>query len=100
MVLRSVFEPPNLKGHIVRAEGQLSPAPSTWDRLALALSPVEFRPCRLPDLEIAQHRTRAGQPYLVLRNPTTNTYLRLEPREFELMGRMDGSRNLAALVLE
>lgn len=40
-----------------------------------------------------------GTPYLVLRNPAANSYLKLEPREFDLAQHMDGSRNLTALVL-
>jgi putative peptide zinc metalloprotease protein len=75
-------------------------APSVWDALARALSPVEFCPQIIPTLEVSHHTTRAGAAYLVLRNPTANTYLKLEPREYDLVLRMDGSCNLTALVLE
>ncbi|HEX7587936.1 MAG TPA: hypothetical protein VF478_06435, partial [Anaerolineae bacterium] len=65
-----------------------------------APNPVEQRPRVVPGIESAQFKTRAGIPYVVIRNPAMNTYLKLEPHEFELLALMDGTRNLPALVIE
>src|SRR5205823_12088227 len=67
--------------------------------LARALSPVEARPQVVAGIEAVQHQTRAGRPYVLIHNPAAHTYLRLDPREFDLLSEMDGTRTVKALVI-
>jgi hypothetical protein len=77
-----------------------SPQSSVWDELAKALSPIEERPQVVAGIEGAQQTTRAGTSYVVLHNPVANTYLKLEPREFDLVQKMDGTPTVKALVID
>ena len=77
-----------------------APQPSVWDALALALSPIEQRPRVVANLEAAHQHTRAGTAYVVIRNPAANSYLKLDPREYDLLPLMDGTRTVKALVVE
>ena len=82
------------------ADGALQVArPSVWDGLVRALSPVEARPVMVDTLEAAQHTT-GGVPYVMLRNTRAQTYLKLDPREYDLLALMDGTRSVKALVIE
>ncbi len=74
-------------------------APSVWDELKRALSPIEERPRIVSSLESRHFTTRGGEPYVMICNPRAFTYLRLDPREFDLLPLMDGSRTLKALVV-
>ena len=72
---------------------------TVWEAIGRALSPVEERP-RVPDgLESASYKTRSGAEYVVVHNPATRTYARLDPREFDLLALMDGSRSVKELVI-
>jgi putative peptide zinc metalloprotease protein len=74
-------------------------APSAWDMLGHSLSLSEERPQVVTGVESAHQTTRAGVPYVVIRNPAANTYLKLDPREFDLMRLMDGTRTIHELVI-
>ncbi len=82
------------------AEEAKTGAPSFWDALARALSPIEYRPKIVANLEAAHFTTRSGQPYVVVNSPAAGTYLKLDPDEFELLALMDGTRTVKALVVE
>jgi CRP-like cAMP-binding protein len=72
---------------------------TVWAAIGRSLSPVEERP-RAPDgLESATYRTRSGAEYVVVHNPATRTYARLDPREFDLLALMDGRRSVKELVI-
>lgn len=73
---------------------------SIWKELQRALLPIHARPRVVTTLEIAPQTTTSGKPYVVLRNTAQNTYLKLEPREYELVGLMDGTRTVQQLVVE
>lgn len=73
---------------------------SVWDRLGRALSPVEQRPRVAVEVEAAQFTTRSGTPYVVIHNPVDHTYLKLDPREYELLPLMDGTCTVKALLVE
>ncbi|MDL1895044.1 cyclic nucleotide-binding domain-containing protein [Anaerolineae bacterium CFX7] len=73
---------------------------SVWKQLQQAVAPIYARPRMVTTLEVAQQRTTHGKPYVVLRNTAQNTYLKLEPREYELVGLMDGTRTVQQLVVE
>lgn len=77
-----------------------SPQSSVWESLARALSPLEQRPCVVANIEATHQKTRAGTSYVVIRNPAANTYLKLDPHEYDLLPLMDGTRTVKALVVE
>jgi putative peptide zinc metalloprotease protein len=73
---------------------------TVWEALGRALSPVEDRPRVAPGLESAAYQTRGGAPYIVIHNPASQTYARLDPREFELLPLMNGQRSVKQLVID
>jgi putative peptide zinc metalloprotease protein len=76
------------------------PDAGVWKRLHYALAPIHARPRVVSTLEASHHLTTRAKPYVVLRNTAANTYLKLEPREYELVGLMDGTRSVQQLVVE
>ncbi|MBV9134267.1 MAG: cyclic nucleotide-binding domain-containing protein [Chloroflexi bacterium] len=72
---------------------------TVWQTLQRALSPVEDRPRVVTNVEAAAYTTRGGSQYVVVHNPTAHTYARLDPREFELLGLMDGRHSVKELVI-
>ncbi len=70
-----------------------------WEQLARAISPIEERPRVVDGIEAVCQTSRDGRAYMVVRSPVANTYLKLDPREFELLALMDGSRSVKALVV-
>src|SRR5688572_16931441 len=84
-----------------RAAEHETPPPtlSVWQALDRSLAPIEQRPRIVPGIEAVQHTTRTGAPYVVVRNPAANTYLKLDPSEYDLLPLMDGSRTIKALVI-
>lgn len=73
---------------------------SVWAVLQRALLPIHACPRVVTTLEVAAQTTTSGKSYFVLRNTAQNTYLKLEPREYELVGLMDGTRTVRQLVVE
>jgi CRP-like cAMP-binding protein len=53
----------------------------------------------VPHLESAAYQTRGGSAYVVVHNPRSQTYARLDPREFELLSLMDGRHSVKELVI-
>ncbi|MBI4493512.1 MAG: cyclic nucleotide-binding domain-containing protein [Chloroflexi bacterium] len=80
---------------------QQSPALAltVWEALKQALSPIEEQPRVVAGLEVSHQATRAGVPYVVVHNPAANTYLKLDPREFDLLPLMDGTHTVKELVV-
>jgi len=73
---------------------------SVWTVLQRALLPIHACPRVVTTLEVAPQKMNSGKPYFVLRNTAQNTYLKLEPREYELVALMDGTRTVQQLVVE
>lgn len=73
---------------------------SVWDRLDDAVSPSMFRPRLVDNVEAVAQTTRDGVEYVVVHSPAAGKYLKLDPREYEVMQRMDGTRTVHALVDE
>lgn len=73
---------------------------SIWKQLPRALSHIYARPRVVATVEVSPQTTTSGKPYFVLRNTAKNTYLKLEPREYELVGLMDGTLTVQQLVVE
>jgi putative peptide zinc metalloprotease protein len=82
----------------LEAPERTSPVP-VWGRLAQALAPTEERPQVVAGIEAAHHVTRSGRRYVVVHNPMAESYLRLDPREFDLLALMDGTRTVKSLVV-
>ncbi|HEY0581927.1 MAG TPA: cyclic nucleotide-binding domain-containing protein [Chloroflexota bacterium] len=72
---------------------------TVWAALGRALSPVEDRPRVAPALESVRFTTRTGTEYVVIHNPATRAYARLDPREFELLDLMNGQHSVKELVI-
>jgi CRP-like cAMP-binding protein len=76
-----------------------SSAPSAWEMLGRALSPIEDCPRLVASIETAYHVARDGSAYVIIHNTTAHTYLRLEPTELDILPLMDGTRSIKALVV-
>ena len=74
--------------------------PTVWDDLDHQVSPGAFRPRVVDGIESVGQTTRDGVDYVVVHNPAAGRYLKLDPREFEVMGRMDGTLTVNQLVDE
>ena len=73
---------------------------SVWESLDQAVDPSTFRPRLVDDIESVEQTTREGVHYVVVHSPTAGKYLKLDPREVEVMQRMDGTRTVRQLVDE
>lgn len=77
----------------------IAEAGSVWDALTVALNPAFERPRLRPGLVARRLTSARGKPYLILKNETTRTYLRVAPDEYFLIGLIDGERTLKDLVM-
>lgn len=86
----------------VRSEAEQNPASavSVWETFARALSPIEYRPKLVDRVEAVHQVTRTGSPYVVIRSPIAQSYLKLDPREYDLLALMDGTKTVKSLVVE
>ena len=75
-------------------------AGSVWDDIDQAVDPGTFRPRVVDGIESVAQTTRDGVDYVVVHNPGAGRYLKLDPREFEVMRRMDGTLTVHQLVDE
>ena len=69
-----------------------------WQRMVELVSLTAYCPQRSDDIIAARLQTRAG-PYYVLKQPTTQTYLRLSEQDYALWWQMDGTRSIKDLLL-
>lgn len=78
------------------------PSPGgVWSALGSALNPGAARPrIRMAVVEVAHHTARNGAPYAVLRNRVEGTYVKVGPRELDLLPLMDGTRTVSDLVVQ
>jgi putative peptide zinc metalloprotease protein len=72
---------------------------TVWEQLARAVSPVEDRPRVASGIESARFTARSGAEYVVVHNRAARAYVRLDPREFELLPLMDGEHTVKELVI-
>jgi len=70
-----------------------------WEDLERALAVIEERPRLAAGMESVEQTTRAGERYVVVHSTQGNSYLKLDPEEFELLPYMDGSRSIKDLVV-
>jgi CRP-like cAMP-binding protein len=73
---------------------------SVWDVLDDAVDPTGYRPRVVSGIEWVEQTTRDGVAYVVVHNPAAGKYLKLEPRDFELLQQMDGTRTVRELMDE
>ncbi|HET8568452.1 MAG TPA: cyclic nucleotide-binding domain-containing protein [Candidatus Limnocylindria bacterium] len=75
-----------------------------WETLRQRLDYASFVPRLVPDLVRSDLRTRAGEPYVVIKNPHgdkgAGTYLRLEAADAALLELMDGKRTMQEILVE
>jgi CRP-like cAMP-binding protein/Zn-dependent protease len=84
---------------VALAPSAASAAISVWDQLAERASPGDYRPTLRQDLTWARMKTRHGLPNIMLAD-RPHKYIRLNERDDEMAGLMDGSRRVADLVVE
>src|SRR3954469_19891763 len=72
---------------------------SVWAALERALGPDGQRPRLRGGLERRDFVTRRGEPYAIVKNPATDSYLRLGPSDSFLLDLMDGEHSVRDLVL-
>ena len=73
--------------------------PSVWQRLQERLDPLQLRPRLRSDVVIRALETRDHQPYYMAKSPRAGTYVRLSPRERDLLVLMDGEHTVKQIVL-
>jgi putative peptide zinc metalloprotease protein len=77
-----------------------APAPSgLWTWLATQVDPNNYRPARLPGIEVSRLGGREGLQYII-KNPTADTYLQLTVADWTLWRLMDGQHTVRDLVVE
>ena len=64
------------------------------------LDPLLFRPRLQPGVVMSRLESRRHGPHFMLKSPGSGAYLRLGPREHELLGLMDGQRTITEIAVE
>src|SRR5262245_25862925 len=64
------------------------------------LDPLQFRPRLRPDVVVGRLESRRHGPYYVIKSPHSGAYLRLGPREHELLALMDGRRTVTEITVD
>src|SRR4051794_10006126 len=73
---------------------------TVWDRLADGLSPGSYVPALAPgELEVAHFESRGG-PYYIVKHRERQSYARLAPEDYFILGRIDGKRAIQEIVLD
>lgn len=80
----------------MEANGRLQ-GQAFWESVDKASDPSLFRPQRVEGVEISQLESN-GIPYYVLKQPETQSYLRLSEADFALWWQMNGRRTLKHLL--
>ncbi|MBE2197606.1 MAG: cyclic nucleotide-binding domain-containing protein [Anaerolinea sp.] len=73
------------------------PENAFWQALVAATDPTLIKPKR-HDKVISVRLESQGEPYYVLKQPETKTYLRLSEQDFALWWQMDGTRSIKDLL--
>lgn len=68
-----------------------------WTAVATAADPASYRPQRSKQVEVARLQAD-GEPYFVLKQPDTRSYLRLSESDYALWWQMQGDRSLKELL--
>ncbi|MFO7540000.1 MAG: hypothetical protein R6X32_18325, partial [Chloroflexota bacterium] len=69
-----------------------------WQHIVEMVSLTAYRPQRSDNVTAARLQSRAG-PYYVLKQSTTQSYLRLSEQDYALWWQMDGTRTIKDLLL-
>jgi putative peptide zinc metalloprotease protein len=73
---------------------------TTWQPAYEQLDHLLFRPRLNPDVVVRRLESYRHGPYYILKSPQSGTYLRLGPREHELLDLMDGQRTITEIAVE
>jgi putative peptide zinc metalloprotease protein len=71
-----------------------------WQPAHGQLDPLLFQPRLHPDVVMRRLESRRHGPYYILKSPHSGAYLRLAPREHELLGLMDGNRTITEIAVD
>ncbi|MCA9960401.1 MAG: hypothetical protein KC443_15270, partial [Anaerolineales bacterium] len=73
------------------------PGEAFWQALAGAIDPTAQKPKRREKI-VSVRLESQNEPYYVLKQPETKTYLRLSEEDFALWWQMDGTRSIKDLL--
>ena len=73
---------------------------TTWQPAHEQLDHLLFRPRLNPDVVVRRLESYRHGPYYILKSPQSGAYLRLGPREHELLDLMDGQRTIIEIAVE
>ena len=68
-----------------------------WQALDDATNPTAYKPLRNPHIIVSRLQSRA-EPYYVIKEPETRSYLRLGEEDYALWWQMNGDRSLKQLL--
>ena len=68
-----------------------------WTAVADAVDPGAYKPQRITDVEVARLESQ-DEPYYVLKQPQTKTYLRLSEADYALWWQMNGRKSVKDLL--
>ena len=80
-------------------EAAPAPAANLWASLEDRLDFSRRKPRRAPQVEVVHQLGAKGAEHYVLRNPSTNTYLRIDPQDYFLWERLDGEHSVRDLAV-
>ncbi len=69
-----------------------------WTAVSAAADPAAYKPERSELVEVARLKTGQDEPYFVLKQPQTKSYLRLSESDYALWWQMDGARSIKQLL--
>ena len=75
-----------------------STSESFWTAVSTAADPTTYKPERHDNVVAAQLENSQGEPYYVLKQPETRSYLRLSESDYALWWQMNGSYSLKQLL--
>lgn len=78
----------------MEANGRIHPF---WESVEVASDPSVYKPRRRKNVEIVRLHTN-GEPYYVLKQPETKSYIRLSESDYALYWQMDGRRTVKELL--
>jgi len=68
-----------------------------WTAVTTAVDPAAYKPQRRPCVQVVRLESQ-GEPYYVLKQPETKTYLRLNEPDYAVWWQMDGRKSLKDLL--
>src|SRR5262249_24462927 len=70
-----------------------------WARLRTLVDPAEFRPKLAEGSELKSFHLPWGNDYSMITNAARSVHFKLEPKESQLVGLMDGTRTVGEIIV-